>query len=244
MGWMGRLFSLLRFESPSPCRIQLPGRALMRTVYAVPAVAALWTGIERTHGTFGFAWLDLGNAGIQMSIPLRVAPFVGVYGLSFIFAMFAAAVACVLLRYPRRWLACCLSSCSFFCCLEFRSEPATDRALIVQPNIDPEIQWSSLLQFKTEEDLTRLSTALPAPLVIWPELPAPLYYYSDPDLRAMAETIAKQHGAFLFETVAFTKENQPLNSAVLLGADGSEVGRYDQIDLVPFGEFIRRFSHG
>ncbi len=79
---------------------------LMRTVYAVPAVAALWTGIERTHGTFGFAWLDLGNAGIQMSIPLRVAPFVGVYGLSFIFAMFAAAVACVLLRYPRRWLAC------------------------------------------------------------------------------------------------------------------------------------------
>ncbi|MDQ2777790.1 MAG: apolipoprotein N-acyltransferase [Acidobacteriota bacterium] len=212
---------------------------LMRTVYAVPAIAALWTGIERTHGTFGFAWLDLGNAGIQMSIPLRVAPFVGVYGLSFIFAMFAAAVACVLLRYPRRWLACVPAVLLIFLLPAIPQQmPAPDRALIVQPNIDPEIQWSSLLQFKTEEDLTRLSTVLPAPLVIWPELPAPLYYYSDPDLRAMAETIAKQHGAFLFETVAFTKENQPLNSAVVLGADGSEVGRYDQIDLVPFGEFI------
>src|SRR4051794_9054695 len=53
---------------------------LMRTPYALPAVAALWTGLERTHGIFGFAWLDLGNAGITMSVPLRLAPIVGVYG--------------------------------------------------------------------------------------------------------------------------------------------------------------------
>ena len=82
---------------------------LMRTPYAVPAVAALWTGLERTHGTFGFAWLDLGNAGIDMSLPLRVAPFVGVYGVSFIFCMLAAALACVLLRYPRMRLLSLLS---------------------------------------------------------------------------------------------------------------------------------------
>src|SRR5579884_424969 len=51
--------------------------------YAIPAVAALWTGIERTHADFGFAWLTLGNAGIDMALPLRLAPWVGVYGLSF-----------------------------------------------------------------------------------------------------------------------------------------------------------------
>ena len=39
---------------------------VMRTWYAVPAIAALWTGIERTHGTFGFAWLALGNSAIDM----------------------------------------------------------------------------------------------------------------------------------------------------------------------------------
>ena len=49
---------------------------LLDTPYAIPAVAALWTGIERTHGTFGFAWLTLGNAGIDMPLPLRVTPFV------------------------------------------------------------------------------------------------------------------------------------------------------------------------
>ncbi len=78
---------------------------LMRTAYAIPAVAALWTGLERTHGTFGFSWLDLGNAGIDMSVPLRAAPYVGVYGVSFVLAMMAAGVACVLLRYSRIRLA-------------------------------------------------------------------------------------------------------------------------------------------
>jgi apolipoprotein N-acyltransferase len=37
---------------------------LIRRWWAVPAVAALWVAIEATHGSFGFAWLALGNAGI------------------------------------------------------------------------------------------------------------------------------------------------------------------------------------
>ena len=60
---------------------------LIRTPYAIPAIAALWTGIERTHATFGFAWLDLGNAGIDMPLPMRLAPILGVYGISFLFAL-------------------------------------------------------------------------------------------------------------------------------------------------------------
>src|SRR5689334_18396029 len=77
---------------------------LMRRWYAVPAVAALWTGLERTHATFGFTWLDLGNAGIDMSVPLRLAPFIGVYGISFVFAMLSVGLACVALRYSRKRL--------------------------------------------------------------------------------------------------------------------------------------------
>ena len=61
--------------------------------YAIPVVAALWTGLERTHGDLGFAWLCLGNAGIDMALPLRLAPWVGVYGLSFLFTMMAAGAA-------------------------------------------------------------------------------------------------------------------------------------------------------
>ncbi len=212
---------------------------LMRTAYAVPGVAALWTGLERTHATFGFTWLDLGNAGIDMSLPLRLAPFVGVYGISFVFAMMAAGIACALLRYPRVRLAPLLLL-PLLAVLPAIPEgvPASQTALLIQPNIDPAIQWTQLLQEKTERQLSFLSQTFPAPLVIWPELPAPLYYYDDPEFRDAAAQIARRHGYFLFGTVAYTSEKQPMNSAILLGPNGLESGRYDKIDLVPFGEFV------
>lgn len=212
---------------------------LMQTVYAVPAVAALWTGLERTHSTFGFTWLDLGNAGIDMSVPLRLAPLIGVYGLSFVFCMLAAGVACAILRYPRVRLAPLLVLPLLWALSPIPERiPASETAVVVQPNIDPDIQWTQLLQEKTEQQLTLLSQTLSAPLVIWPELPAPLYYYDDPEFHQAATEIAKRHGYFLFGTVAYTSERQPMNSALLLGPNGLEAGRYDKVNLVPFGEFV------
>lgn len=212
---------------------------LMRRWYAIPAVAALWTGLERTHSTFGFIWLQLGNAGIDMSVPLRAAPFVGVYGLSFVFCMLGAGLASVILRYPRVRLAPLLVLPFLYLLPPIpENTPAPESALLVQPNIDPSLQWTGLLQEKTERQLSLLSNVLPAKLVIWPELPAPLYYYNDPEFHQLASQVARHHGWFLFGTVAYTASNQPLNSALLLGPDGAEVGRYDKINLVPFGEFV------
>lgn len=212
---------------------------LMRTAYAVPSVAALWTGLERTHGTFGFAWLALGNAAIDMSVPLRLAPLIGVYGVSFVMCMLATAVACAILRRPRSHLTPLL----FLFLLWFlpgvpQTVPATDNALVVQPNISTDVEWTQLLQQQTEQQLSIVSEAISSPLVIWPELPAPLYYYDDPEFHETAANIALHHGYFLFGTVAYNASHQPLNSAVLLGPQGTELGRYDKIDLVPFGEFV------
>ncbi len=215
---------------------------LMRTAYALPAVAALWTGLERTHGTFGFAWLALGNAGIDMSIPLRLAPFVGVYGLSFIFCMLATAVACAALRLPRiRLWPLLLLVLLWTLPVIPQGVRASDSALVVQPNINPDVEWTQTIREKTEQQLSLLSEAIASPLVIWPELPAPLYYYDDPEFHQAATKIALHHGYFLFGTVAYTPTHQPLNSAVLLGPSGAEMGRYDKIDLVPFGEFVPGF---
>lgn len=212
---------------------------LMNRVYSVPAVAAWWTGLERTHATFGFTWMQLGNAGINMSVPLRLAPIVGVYGLSFVFSMLAAAVACVLLRQPRLKLAPLLVLPLLYLLPPIPQHlPADHRALVVQPNVDTEENWTWSAQQRIEDQLVAISDALPAPLVIWPELPAPLYFYTDPDFHHAAQAVAAHHSFFLFETVAYKSEKEPLNSAVLLNHEGSEVGRYDKIDLVPFGEFV------
>lgn len=212
---------------------------LMWRPYAIPAVAALWAGLERTHATFGFAWLDLGNAAISMSLPLRLAPITGVYGISFVLAMLATAVAIILLRYPRKflWPLAALGILYLLPPIP-QNFHAGERALTVQPNVDTEELWTEEKQRTAEHELELLSRAFPARLVVWPELPAPFYYYDDPYFREEAQRIARQHGYFLFGTVAYTGHHQPMNSAVLLGSEGNEIGRYDKVNLVPFGEFI------
>jgi apolipoprotein N-acyltransferase len=215
--------------------------SLMHRSYALVGVPLLWVGLERTHGTFGFAWLALGNAGIDMSYPLRLAPFVGVYGLSFLFALLATALACVALGRPRRWLI----PLALLVLLPLlprvqEAEPAPERALVVQPNVDPEQEWTEAYRRSFEAHLIRVSIAVPVQLVVWPELPAPLYFFDDPEFEAAAKELAIRQQHFLFGTVAYTANKEPLNSAVLIGPDGNVAGRYDKIYLVPFGEFVPR----
>jgi apolipoprotein N-acyltransferase len=212
---------------------------LMNRVYAVPAVAALWTGLERTHATFGFTWMQLGNAAINMSVPLRLAPIVGVYGMSFVFAMLGTAAACVVLRQQRiKLIPLLLLPLLYLLPAIPEGLPATESAVVVQPNINTDENWTSAVEEQTEEQLVRLSDVLPAPLVIWPEVPAPFYFYTDPEFHHMAEEVAAHHRYFLFETVGYKSHDEPLNSIVLLNHEGTELGRYDQINLVPFGEYV------
>lgn len=220
---------------------------LMRRWYAIPVVAALWAGLERTNGPLGFAWLTLGNAGADMALPARVAPWVGVYGLSFIFAMTAAALAVAVVRKSRRefvWLAPLLV---LWVLPTLPGEsPATDRAILLQPNINEEEQWTPAKAEDMQDRLLResLSGALaadqPRPrLIVWPEIPGPLYFYNDARFHRAAADLARTTGAwFLFGTVAYTAGDLPLNSAVMLTPAGDVIDRYDKMFLVPFGEFI------
>jgi len=206
--------------------------------WSVPAVAALWTGIERTHGPLGFAWLDLGNAGIGMPLAPRLAPWIGVYGLSFAFALAGCAAAAAILRRPRElaWLAL-LGIVLLFPALPPRSEP-TEPVRVVQPNIDTEADWTIDSLHALERDMAALSRAPGVPLMVWPEAPAP-FYPSSPDFREFIANLAREsHAALLFGGVAHTARNEPLNSAFLVTSSGAIAGRYDKIKLVPFGEFV------
>jgi apolipoprotein N-acyltransferase len=217
---------------------------LIPTRYAIPAIAALWTGIERTHGNFGFAWLTLGNAGIDMPLPLRVAPFVGVYGISFVFALISAVVALLILRRGRRnlyWLAI-IPGLLLLPELPARQTP-TETALVLQPNMPEEKEWTLAAANQERDHIIRESQDAAErsdpKLIIWPESPGPLYYYRDPRFHEEAAELAQRtHSYFLFGAVAETREGAPLNSAVVLRPDGSFIDRYDKINLVPFGEYV------
>ena len=216
----------------------LAGFLLVRW-WAIPAVAALWTGIERTHGFFGFAWLDLGNAAIDMPLLMRLAPVTGVYGLSFLFAMLACALALLFVRKPRRellWLA----ALAVLIALPRLPDPAVGsrKALLVQPNIDTDMQWTEDSLRDTERKLELFSRINGADFILWPEVPAP-FYINDAPFRDYAAGIARaSRMPFLFGAVGSTPQRQPLNSAQMLDSSGKVVDRYDKINLVPFGEFI------
>ena len=89
---------------------------LMRRWWAVPAVAALWVAIEVTHGPLGFAWLALGNAGIDMAVPLRLAPITGVYGISFVFVDDVGGDGAGRAAPCREWNCCGWRRCCYSCC--------------------------------------------------------------------------------------------------------------------------------
>ncbi len=220
---------------------------LMRGWWAVPGVAALWVAIEVTHGPLGFAWLALGNAGIDMGVPLRLAPVTGVYGLSFLFAAMSAGVALVALRRPRQellWLAA-MPFLIFLPPLPDQHR-ARETALLVQPDISETAEWtaSSLADTEREQAIQTLRGVLvagqrPPEIIVWPEEPAPFYYYQDAHFREEADKLAAAaHAYLLVGTVARTPQGAPLNSAVLISPAGAAVSRYDKVHLVPFGEFV------
>jgi apolipoprotein N-acyltransferase len=220
---------------------------LMRRWWAAPSVAALWVAIEVTHGPLGFAWLTLGNAAINMNLPLRLAPFTGVYGISFLFCLTAAVLALAILHRPRRelfWLAP-LPLLALLPAMP-PAQRGAHTALLVQPNISENEEWTaqSLERTIRRQISVSLASALshqtePPELVIWPEVPAPFYYFEDPQFRSYANNLARWTRAYLLiGIVAHGRSGAPLNSAQLVSPEGTPLTRYDKVNLVPFGEFV------
>lgn len=220
--------------------------AVMDKPWAIPATAALWVSVEYAHGSLGlawvglgFAWLQLGNAAIDMPLLPRLAPVAGVWGPSFALAMINAAVALVALRAPWKRLAP-LGAIPLAALLPAlpAPAPATEPVRVVQPNIAADAVFSVESLAALEDRLAALSRATSAPLIVWPEAPGP-FYPDRPAFRAYLAEIARGAGAdFLLGAVAFTADGAPLNSAFLFNSKGEFAGRYDKMQLVPFGEYV------
>lgn len=215
--------------------------------YAAPILALLWVGLERTHGELGFTWLLLGNAGQDMSVPLRLAPLLGVYGVSFVFALMNTSLACWYLRRERLQLAWCAPLLALYLLPALPEPKAADlEAVALQPNLpEDKILTDEQLHgaynaFAKQSLEAAMNPARDKPaLLLWPETPTSLYYENDPKFRELAASLARLSAApFLFGTVRFDKQGNPLNTAQMLTANGDPAGTYDKVRLVPFGEYV------
>lgn len=110
-----------------------------------------------------------------------------------------------------------------------------------------------LLERRIAEDEERIRLELPQPeasgpstLVILPESPMNFMYSDDRDFQLFIGDFARRNNvSVLFNSaepdIGTTKY---FNSAVMVGRDGREVGEYDKIYLLPFGEAVPWFLEG
>lgn len=214
---------------------------LSRHVYGPPAIALLWAVLERTQEPLTlFGWLMLGDAGIDMGLPLRVAPFAGVYGISFLLALTAACLAAVLLKRPRQHA---LWAFLVFVPAVLPPLPAGERptahAAVAQPNLSTANDWTAEAYSQAKATLVSESMRAmadgPVDVVIWPETPGPMFYATDADLRARVKEVADAAKApVVLGTIWRDAQGEPRNSALI--APGGV--RYDKMFLVPFGEYV------
>jgi apolipoprotein N-acyltransferase len=82
-------------------------------------------------------------------------------------------------------------------------------------------------------------------LVAWPEAPALSFFEADPRFRqTMASVAQTEQSPLIIGGVGVDVESDAdhtlheYNSAMVFNSDGTHIGRYDKIHLVPYGEYI------
>jgi apolipoprotein N-acyltransferase len=145
-----------------------------------------------------------------------------------------------------------------------KPSPTSSYAVLLQPNLDvgtPNIwigpEWDKRVSWILQESLRTCSPAymglpvsgvpftqppcsenVPPPgVVVWPEAQSP-FVSDDPHLIALMRTLVTTvHAPFVAGMLGHDAAGS-YNSAVFTAPDGTVLGRYDKIHLVPFGEYI------
>jgi apolipoprotein N-acyltransferase len=185
------------------------------------AVAALWTALDhlRSFALTGFPWATLGYAQHQNPALMPLVAWTGVYGLSFLSVLGAAALSRFFEASPlapgsppvsnrRRWGAWAalgaVVAAHGLGALSATPNAALDwptvRIAVLQGNIDQGVKWSPEWAQRTlviYEELTRAAVAEGAEIVVWPETAAPGSLDADPTLRGRVASLAAETRAIL-----------------------------------------------
>jgi apolipoprotein N-acyltransferase len=251
----------------------------------------LWVALELAASRItSVPWDQLGYSQVDNGLAFALAPWTGVYGISFVLVAANAAFLALVMpetRAETNWVSRSLLNVQIGVAFvgsllasapgtklvqPSRSLPTTSAtAVLIQPNLD--VAGTGYWQGPGEWDqhmaeFARLAgqqcktyiagipqTGAPSgevicppypthpDLVVWPESPAP-FVEVEPRFQQSLASIAQSLQAPLIVGGLggdFSGENiswRYFNSAIVIGADGMHVGRYDKIHLVPFGEYI------
>ncbi len=244
--------------------------------WALAAAPVFWAALELAAARItSVPWDQLGYSQVDNALVSQLAPWTGVYGISFVLvAVNALLVGGLLCGAVKSRVACGVAGLALLSAgwwgtwLPVPVPPATAPAVLVQPNLDvgADNAWGGLEWNRQIAEFVHLAgencksyiagipqtgaprgevvcpSATHPALVVWPEAPAP-FFESDPRVRAALAQVAETAQAPLVAgslgmDIAPDGSWKTYNSALVIGADGERVGRYDKIHLVPFGEYV------
>lgn len=221
-------------------------------VLALCAAPLLWVAVELARARVtSFPWDLLGYSQIDNGLLTRMAPWTGIYGLSFVLAAVGAAMAAwVVLRTRRSALVgVCGLLAAFVLQLAGLSHAAvvagSQTAVMLQPNLSvgPSEGPASGPLLQEFAGLSLAAAHSPA-LILWPESPAP-FQTNQPEFIAHMSALATQAqapviaGAVGLDADASVRRGYRIyNSAAAFTPQAGYVARYSKIHLVPFGEFV------
>jgi apolipoprotein N-acyltransferase len=217
---------------------------------ALVLVPFFWVAAEwlRGHLFGGFPWGTLGYSQYLRLRVIQIAELAGVQGVSFVLLTVNAALAgCVVLRWRRALVGLGIAAVLVVATLAFgsarlaESTPASlGRVAIIQPSIEQPVKWEPHHTLETLGIyfalLRRVGEQHPA-LVVWPETAAPTILRRDPALTERFQAASAAIAAPMVVGSIDQVDNRFRNTAFLV-TDQGIVGRYDKIQLVPFGEFL------
>lgn len=235
--------------------------------YGIFFAPCFWVALEfvRTYLLSGLPWCLLGYSQYRELDLIQIADLTGVYGVSFLVVLVNLAVAELIVwimpffrgfhpvKLPWELLttaAACMVLSWFYssAVLSDREVKQTYPSItvgVVQPNIDQAVKWDASYREETMQRLDRLTAQFGTgtDLIVWPEAATPFLLEREKEyqleLIAWAE---RAHAPLLLGSPAlrYYSDRRPylLNSAYLLGTDGTILDRYDKQHLVPFGEYI------
>jgi apolipoprotein N-acyltransferase len=239
----------------------VPGPARLLAL-AVALTAAEWL---RGHLLSGFPWNTFGYA---LTAPLALAQgaaLVGIWGLTFLaLAIFAspAVLADDRTDTPRPWRApilgvALLAAIAAYGALRLWGNPTqfvpNVKLRIMQPNLQQDEKFNYNAKARVMERYLRLSDRATGPQsngiadvthLIWPESAFPFFLAREPEVLAQIAALLPP-GTVLITGAIRPPDNQlgeralhAYNSVYVIDHDGSILGIYDKLHLVPFGEYL------
>jgi apolipoprotein N-acyltransferase len=223
--------------------------------------AVAWTASEwlRGHVLSGFPMNLIGTSWTISEGMIQMVAVTGVYGLSFVTILAAAAPALMAehrgqVAAAKNWrpaalmilvLAAIWIGGTVRLALQNPPPVAGVKLLIVQANIPQQLKWRADARQASMEKHMRMTLAVPpgiASHVIWPETAVPFDVSNNSRLAAWLAKAVPESGLLFTgaprQSSDSTGRPQWWNSLHAIDAGGNLAATYDKHHLVPFGEYM------